>query len=176
MYDPDTLAVGVLGKPHGVHGEISLRPFNAVGHPRSLASGAGVMAQLLRDGQTSTRRLRSCRPAGDHLLVAFEGIDSSDAARELTHAVVRVPRQVLPPLGPGEFYVEDLVGCAVESTGGQSLGAVTGTFWNGAHDVMSVGADEHEILIPVVPALLAEVDLGARRLRVIWEVADDDQP
>ena len=43
------------------------------------------------------------------------------------------------PLEPGEYYVEDVIGCAVDDENGAPLGVAVGTFWNGAHDVMIVG-------------------------------------
>ena len=60
----------------------------------------------------------------------------------MTLAQVRLPRTALPPLAPGKYYVEDVVGCAVEDEAGHPLGAVRGTFWNGAHDVATVIADD----------------------------------
>jgi 16S rRNA processing protein RimM len=174
VYDPDTLAIGVLGKPHGVRGEIALRPFNTVGVIRALTPATSEVVFLVRDGKTSQARLRVCRAAGDHLLLAFDGVDSLDAARALTHSEVRVPRKALPPLGPGEYYVEDVVGCDVVNAADQRLGQATGTFWNGAHDVMAVNSGTGEMLIPMVPAVIITVDASARLVRVDWEVSADE--
>ena len=181
MYDPETLAIGVLGRPHGVRGEIVLRPFNTVGRIRPLTPAEAETVQLVRDGHSTSKRLQSCRAAGDHLLVTFVGVDSPESARALTHSEVRVNRRALPALAPGEFYVEDLVGCDVVDAEGRSLGRVTGTFWNGAHDVMTVvgeGQDDGEALIPIVPGIVVAVEPEARRVRVDWrsdvEEADDD--
>jgi 16S rRNA processing protein RimM len=174
LFDPDTLAIGVLGKPHGVRGEIALRPFNTVGSIRALSPAAAEVVFLVRDGKTTHLRLRVCRPAGDHLLLAFDGVDSLEGARALVHSEVRVPRKALPPLAPGEYYVEDVVGCDVVNAAGQPLGQATGTFWNGAHDVMSVKSAEGELLIPMVPAVIVSVDVPARLVRVEWEVPADE--
>jgi ribosomal 30S subunit maturation factor RimM len=76
--------------------------------------------------------------------------------------------------GGNEFYVEDLVGCQVETEGGSVLGLVQGIFWNGAQDVITVGddgqgKDDNQLLIPVVPAFIRLVDAEARRVVVAWE-------
>lgn len=173
MYDPDTLAIGVLGKPHGLRGEIALRPYNTVGRVRSLIPIETQTVFLVRDGQTTTRRLRSCRAAGENLLLAFEGADSLDAVRTFIHSEVRVARQVLPPLAPGEYYVEDVVGCEVLNAEGQRLGQASGTFWNGAHDIMTVTSQAGEVLIPLVTDVVLAVDARARVVRVIWEASAD---
>jgi 16S rRNA processing protein RimM len=99
----------------------------------------------------------------------------------LTLREVRVPRTALPPLEPGEYYVEDVPGCAVEDENGRALGVAVGTFWNGAHDVLTVADQERqegqegeagkERLIPLVPAIVLTVDARGRKIRVRW---DDD--
>ena len=180
-YDPETLPVGVLGKPRGVNGEMFLRPFNPASGWGWLDDDAPDSLLLERDGRRFSQRLRSCRTAGagDRLLVAFHGVTTPEAARALTNSVVRIPRAALPPLGPGEYYVEDVVGCDVVNTENQPLGTVAETFWNGAQDVMVVvaaasgGATEH--MIPLVPDFVQTVDTPGRKITVTWDAppADD---
>ena len=133
-YDPQSLLVGVIGKPHGLDGEMTLRAYNPHG-----ADLAKVSELIFERGQArDTRRLRTARRRADGWLVRVEGVDSRDAAAALTHTPVRVLKQALPALRPGEFFVEDLLGCEVRTVDGDVLGVVDTTFWNGAHDVMSV--------------------------------------
>ena len=178
MYDPETLAIGVLGRPHGVRGEIVLRPFNSVGRPRPLSPAATETVLLVRDGRTTKQRLQSCRAVGDHLLLGFAGVDSPEAARAFTHSEVRVSRGALPALAPGEFYVEDINGCDVLDADGRRLGRATGSFWNGAHDVMTVALEGEgasgEALIPIVAGVVLAVEPQARRVRVNWQVDAED--
>jgi len=170
-YDPDTLPVGVLGKPHGLAGELILRPFNAASANEWLEGGGRDTLLLERDGRRSSLRLRSCRPAGDRLLVAFEGVTTPEAAKALTLSVVRVPRSALPPLRPGEYYVEDVVGCDVVNTDGTRLGTVGETFWNGAQDIMVVVPGD--LLIPLVPDFVQTVDAPARTITVTWDAGQN---
>jgi 16S rRNA processing protein RimM len=168
-FDPETLRIGVMGRPHGLQGEISLRPYGGT-------SDLAALRSLLLE-QNGARRewvLRQARRVADGWLVRLEGVESRTDAEALTNAPVWVPRRALPPLGPGEFYVEDLVGCQVETEGGSVLGLVQGIFWNGAQDVITVGddgqgKDDNQLLIPVVPAFIRLVDAEARRVVVAWE-------
>lgn len=182
-YDPQSLLVGVIGKPHGLDGEMTLRAYNP--HGADLAKVADLIFE--RDQGRDTRRLRTARRRADGWLVRVEGVDSRDAAAALTHTPVRVLKRALPALGPGEFFVEDLLGCEVRTVDGDVLGVVDTTFWNGAHDVMSVqqtaaregeggasGAGRGktavvEHLIPLVPDFLHTVDPAARQVVVVWE-------
>ena len=130
-----------------------------------------------RRGQPSDRwerrRLLGCRRVNDGYLVRLDGVPHREAAAALTLSEVRAPRAALPPLGPGEFYVEDIPGCAVEDESGRPLGTVQGTFWNGAHDVVTVvGPDGVERLIPLVPAHVLAVDAPGRKMQVRWDHDD----
>jgi 16S rRNA processing protein RimM len=169
-YDPDTLALGVMGRPHGVRGEIAFRPHD----PGSVAL-AGLRRLLLvhPDGRRQRYDVEAMRPVAGGYLVRFVGIADRDAAAALTLAEVRIERTALAPLGPGEYYVEDVAGCAVEDEAGQSLGVVRGVFWNGAHDVCTVeDAAGRERLIPLVPDFVLHVDTPGRKMRVRWEDHD----
>jgi 16S rRNA processing protein RimM len=162
---PGTLPFGVLGRPHGVRGEIVLHPFNAGGtHPRQLRLPVAVV--LVASGQRRSATLVAARAFGEgEALVRFEGVDSREAAATLTHAEVQVPRAALPPLATDELYVADLIGCTVYDLAGRLRGRVAATFWNGSHDVLTV-LDEGgaELLLPSVPGFIRSVDLVARTL------------
>ena len=170
-YDPDTLSVGVLGRPHGVRGDLHFRPHN----PSSRAFDDIREIWLVRDGRSQRYDVAVMRPVADGYITRLVGVDGRDAAAALTLSEVRVPRAALPALAPGEYFVEDVVGCAVEGDDGQPLGVVRGTLWNGAHDVATVdGPDGRERMIPLVPEFVLNVDAPARKMRVRWQGNDDD--
>jgi len=91
-YDPRTIAIGVLGKPHGVHGEIGLRLFNL----ESIAPLEPGPVVLERNGKSTAHTVTHTRPFGAGLLLTIAGIDSREAAAALTHSHVRVERASLP--------------------------------------------------------------------------------
>ena len=155
-------------------GEISLRPYNPQG--RSLAALRRII--VVRAGRPEERDVTGCRPVEGGYLMRLAGVTDREAAATFTLGEVRVLRTALPPLEPGEYYVEDVPGCAVEDETGRALGVAVGTFWNGAHDVLTVadqegqgGKDGKERLIPLVPEFVLTVDARGRKIRVRW---DDD--
>ena len=164
-YDPEMLSIGVLGRPHGITGDILFRP-----HDRSSATISNVKrVALVRDGETRPFSVTAARPADKTWIVHLRGVDDRDAAAALTLSEVRAWRSDLPSLAAGEYYVDDLIGCAVEDEEGRALGTVQGVFWNGAHDVATVVDPEGvERLVPVVGDFILAVDAPARRMRVRW--------
>ena len=166
-----SLPLGVLGRAHGVRGELIFRPYNAGGTdlgeldlPLTVELRRKSPGQIASDAPGSMKLL-SARPFKDGSLVRFEGIASPEEAAKLTNAELCVPRQALPPLEEGEFYVADLIGCAVEDARGKSRGVVNGCYWNGSQDVLQIkDADGSELLVPAVEDFLREVDVPGRRI------------
>jgi len=165
-YDPETVVLGVVGRPHGVNGELWLRPHNAQGH-----SFEGLRElTLFHKGVLTTHPIVALRLTPDGALVKLAGVTTREAASALTLAEIRARRSTLPPLAPGEFYVDDAIGCDVLHEDGRALGVVTGTFWNGAHDIMTVKPPEgDELLIPMLPQFVASMDAGGRKIVVRWD-------
>jgi 16S rRNA processing protein RimM len=199
-FDAETLAIGTVGRPHGLRGDLTLRPHNTSAGTPTLGTGAGRIARvwLEKDGRRDEWRLETLRPAGPVWIFRLVGVASREAADKLTNAVVRVARTALPPLAEGEFFVEDLVGCRVVNHDGRVWGRVDRSFWNGAQDVMVVrreaaaGNDpaspvevkeeeaaevaEEELLIPVVPAFVRSVDARGRLVVVEWSLESEEIP
>jgi 16S rRNA processing protein RimM len=174
-YDPETVTLGVVGKPHGIRGELWLRPHNVQGAD-SFASLRTLL--LVKGGVTRAFTVASLHVVPDGAIVKLEGVDGREAAAALTLSEVRAPRSKLPPLAQGEFYVGDVIGCAVIHEDGTSLGVARGTFWNGAHDVMIVEG-QHQVpelptehLIPLLPQFVLSVDVTGRKVVVSWEGHD----
>jgi 16S rRNA processing protein RimM len=164
-YDPETLLVGVLGRPHGLRGEILLRPHNPAG------SDLATVTELIIEsdaGERERRAVERIRRAGEGWLIKLDGIGSRDEVEHLTNRAVRVQRRALPPPGSQEFFVEDTLGCHVTTEEGTDLGVVETVFWNGAQDVWVIRAGGRETLIPLVPAYVRRVDPGARQIVVAW--------
>jgi 16S rRNA processing protein RimM len=173
-FDAATIAIGVVGKPHGVRGEVSLRLYN-VNVDEAALEGVDRLV-FDRAGRRQAHALRAVRPGPHGPLVTLEGIDTREQAAALTLSEVLVERDQLPELDEGEYYVADVIGCEVFSQAGARLGTVAETFWNGAQDVMIVrsdGAPPAERLIPLVPAFVREVDAAGRKVLVDWDEAND---
>jgi 16S rRNA processing protein RimM len=102
------------------------------------------------------------------LLAKLAGIGSREAALELKGSEVAVQRESLPEPEQGKYYLTDLVGLEVVNEQGQALGIVKRMFSNGAQDVMEVAGDRTRLL-PWVAAVVKDVDLPNRRVKVEWE-------
>ena len=160
------LPFGILRRPHGTSGEIPLLPFN-VGASEGVVPVPPVRVRLARAQEVTEANLVACRLVHVGFLVRFEGIATREAAAALAGQELHLPREAFGSLDDAEFYVEDIVGCEAFEPGGRRIGRVTGTFWNGAQDVMTiVGDDGSERLLPVVSDYLLQFERESRRLIV----------
>jgi len=158
------IAIGRLGKPHGIRGEMKLRPFFGLDLAESLAGGK-LFAEPLPGGEPLGLVLVSARGAGQNQVVAFAGIGSPDEAGVLANRTLLLPREAMPDLPDGQFYHEEIVGLPVFDPDGKPLGRLTGFFSAGAADVWVITGDSgEEIMTPCLPETLLGVDLKKGRI------------
>ncbi|MBV9440267.1 MAG: 16S rRNA processing protein RimM [Candidatus Eremiobacteraeota bacterium] len=129
---------------------------------KALVPGLDAVA-LLRDGSERRLRVAAVRAHQGRALVRFEGIDDPAAAAPLADATLEIARTGAQ-LRPGEYFADDLIGCALVDGDGSVLGDVRGVEQYPGQDVLVVG--ERGALVPLVGAFVHEVDVRARRIRV----------
>jgi len=156
------VAIGEIGRPHGVRGEVRVTPLTD--HPERFAR---LRECLLWDEARDRRlpcRIRTARAQGDALVVALAGYDSPEAVRALTGWLLAVPESEVLPAPEGHFYPWQLVGCRVLTEDGCEIGSVLRIEGSDAQDLWVVGAAGREHLVPAVADIVREVDLDGRRI------------
>jgi 16S rRNA processing protein RimM len=143
-----------------VQGELAVLVISEV--PGRFADGATVW---LEDGGTLT--VESSRPHKDRLLVRFREVQGREQAEALQKALLVVPESLSPELPEGSWWDHRIVGCALETDTGRSLGTVRDVIHTAANDVWSaVAEDGKETLVPVLRDVIVDVDLDAKRIVV----------
>jgi 16S rRNA processing protein RimM len=79
---------------------------------------------------------------------------------------LRVPVGELEPLPDGMFYRHDLVGCRVETAGGQAVGDVVKVEGDLGASRLVVDGPGGEVLVPLAQAICVVIDIAARRIVV----------
>jgi 16S rRNA processing protein RimM len=158
--DEPTIVVGLVTKPHGLRGELSVQ--NRSDNPDRWAAGGSVFAE---DGRPFT--IEWARPHGQRMLVKFEQVGDRSAAEGMRGLTLVVPESWLPVLPEGEYWPHQLLGCEVVTEAGRPLGHVSDVIENPANDLwVTTGADGEEVLVPALTDVIVSVDLGGRRVVV----------
>jgi len=156
------VVVGVIGRPHGVRGEVAVEP--RTDEPdRRFAPGQHVRSE----GSPRTFTVASMRWHSGRLLVRFAGLDDRTAAEAVRGA--RLVVDVDPderPEEPGEYYDRQLVGLAVRTAEGAAVGEVLAVLHLPAQDVLEIRTADGPRLVPFVADLVPEVDLEGQVLIV----------
>src|SRR6516162_5211006 len=91
-----------VARPHGVHGELRLRPFN---RDSDLLLELDEVLVRFPDGEEHEVSVDGARRANDAILLKLHSVDDRDRADELRGALVCARRGEFPQLEAGEFYV-----------------------------------------------------------------------
>ncbi len=168
--DDRRVVIGEVLRAHGVRGAMRVRATGAT--LGDLRPGERVMLS----GRGAPPRAAVVREVGAGSLLELEGVDDRDAADALRGMLIEVPEDRLPPPGdPDEFYVRDLVGCAVW-IGGREAGRVVEVHQRPANDVLEVAPEDggDRLLLPFTHDAVLAVDLGARRIEVRGDLLAPD--
>jgi len=155
--------VGVIGRPHGVRGEVAVE-LRTDEPERRFAIGQ----VLLEEGGSRQFTVRSARSHSGRLLVSFaELVDRAGAEAVRGMLLTAVVGSDERPAGPGEFYDRHLIGMRATTPEGAEVGTVRSVLHLPAQDILEIETATGPRLVPFVEALVPDVDLEAGRLTVV---------
>ena len=159
------LAVGRVGRPHGIRGELTVEVRTDDPGSRLAAGSVLVTEPAARGPLTITRS----RWHSGRLLLTFAGYADRSAAEELRGTLLVVDSaELAAPEDPDEFHDYQLIGLGAWTVEGDQVGVVADVLHYGqdllvirpAGDLAGAG----DILVPFVAAIVPEVDVAAGRL------------
>jgi|SRR5579884_3063413 len=151
----DRVAVGRVGRPHGLDGAFFVEDASA--DERWFRRGARLWA----DGE-ELEVVVSRRGSGGRPVIRLDRPLARGTALE-------VPVEALPAPDEGEYYAFQLVGLEVVEEGGPSLGRVVAVEPGVANDALAL---EGGLLLPLVEACVRDIDLEAGRILVARGFSD----
>ena len=169
--DPaEQVVVGRVDAPYGVKGWVRIFSFT---DPIERILDYSPW-QIVKRGKQQTLALAAGKKQGRGLVALLEGIEDRDQAARLLGAEIRIEKDQLPALAPGEYYWHELEGLDVVNKQGERLGKVDHLIETGANDVLVVepgpgSIDERQRLIPYVEGrVVLQVDIGEGEMLVDW--------
>ena len=158
------LRIGVLTRPHGVHGEAKVFP--TTDYPERFEEVTEVIIKTkkgdIRTGIDGVRYFKNLA------IVKFTCFQNPEEIQGLAGSDIMISREQAQPLQKGEYYIADLLGCRViadadsDTFPGQELGTVKDVLQTGANDVYVVRTPSgSELLLPVIPDCIRNVDIEA---------------
>lgn len=155
------LVVGRLGRPHGVHGEISVEVRTDEPELR-FAKGSKLSVKESNNQLT----VLSSRWHQEKMLVKFEEITDRDLANEIKGKTLTIkidPNSI--ETKKDQYYEFQLAGLKVIDKNDKTLGQIKEVITNLAQDLLVVETvDKREVLVPFVKQIVTNVDLDKKQV------------
>lgn len=161
----DAILVGVVARTHGNRGEVIVNAETDFPEQR-FREGAQLMTRR-KDGTPATLEVATMRMHQGRPVILFTGVASMNDAELLAGQELRIAEVggEADLLGEGEYYHRDLIGCAVVTESGESIGEVTAVEGDRSATRLVVRSRRSEVLIPLADAICT-VDVKGKRITV----------
>lgn len=159
------LSTATIGKTHGLEGY--LRIYSLSGEYAHLKKLDSCIVSL-PDGSEKSLEIEAIKSQGDLFLFKFKGYDAPEKARVLTRGVIMISRDKAPKLKKGEYYIADLYGMSVMSSG-IKLGEVVSTAEGAQALLLEVKSmrDNKIHIVPLLDVYVSNVDVKANTLELL---------
>ncbi|MFO7929560.1 MAG: ribosome maturation factor RimM [Candidatus Humimicrobiaceae bacterium] len=166
--------IGVIGKPHGIKGEVFIRLLTDC--PETISKGCKLYLNKECNKPVKVESLKSKKTKKSEFnLIKFKNIDDRNAAEDLRGKKIYRKEEDTPELGVDHYWQDDLIGCLVHTSGGQYIGRVIDVLENIANNVIVVRVEgkkaektirQEQMLVPFVRDYIGKVDIENSKIQI----------
>jgi 16S rRNA processing protein RimM len=157
------VAVGRVGKAHGIRGDVFVEPWSDAPEER-FVPGAVLFTEPAANGPLT---VEFSRDHSGKLVVHFVGVVDRNGAEAIRGSVLALPASARPPLeDPDEFYDTDLIGLAVSTVAGRPVGVIADVLHSPAGSLLALKVDGREVLVPFRKDFVPVVDVRGGTARI----------
>lgn len=155
------IAIGRILKPHGVNGEVRIRPLTDL--PERFE---WLETVFIGESSPLEVTVASVRFHQDIVLLKFEGYNNRNDVEPLRGSVIQVREADAIPLQEGEYFLFQLEGLEVVTDEGERLGQIVRVIETGANNVFVVKSGNSELLLPDTDEVILDIDFEKGRVLV----------
>ena len=156
------VALGILGKPYKLLGEVHFFPYNV--NSEISFNGMNVLIGKNRNSLDSMY-IDSFNSKSN--IIKFDTIDSKELAGSLSKKKLFIYREQMPDLKNNEYYLVDLIGCIVVGSEKEIIGTVKDVMPFPANDVIVVEKNKEEHLIPLIDDIVKFIDIKNNKIEIV---------
>ena len=159
------IAVGVIRKPHGIHGEASVELWTDSAERFDRLADVTLVSP--DSSQLRPAAIESVRAHGGRALVRLAGIDSPEAVAELRNWTIEIDERDARSLDEGEYFIHDLIGLTLVDSAGTRRGVVAEAMEGGGGILLEVERkDGSRFDVPFAASICTRIDMAARTMLV----------
>lgn len=160
--EEEVFKIGRIGKPHGIKGEVTIHidddVFDRVDADYLVLMVDGILVPFFIEEY----RFRT----DETVLMKFDGIDTQEQARELTHCNVFFPFKLAETSEENPSW-NRLVGMTlIDSNTQEAVGKIVGIDESTVNVLLEVDTDGGEALVPAAEELITDIDWEKRLLSI----------
>lgn len=159
----ELVAIAKIVRTRGLRGELAADVLTDF--PERFEGLVDVTA-VLADGERRELKIEKFWFQKDRVVLKFEGFDKIESAEILRDAEICVPESEAIKLENDEFFDWELIGCEVETVGGETIGNVREIMRTGGTEVLLIDGPEKEMMVPFAESICVDVDIEKKRIVV----------
>jgi 16S rRNA processing protein RimM len=159
--EAEFIVIGEITKPHGVRGEMRVKP-----HTDEPERFTWLEQVYVGEENPRLMAVEKARLHQGMILLKLTAVNDRSAADALRGEWLMVPEADALPLEEGEYFLFQLKGLAVVTVDGEALGTLTGVIETGANNVFVVQGEQGELLLPDIEDVVQEIDFENGRMVV----------
>ncbi len=153
----DILQIGVITKPHGVHGEVKVFPMTD-----DVKRFKKLKKTLLDTGKGYIElECEGVKFFKQFVILKFRDHDSVESIAKYCQKGIFVTRQDAVKPGKDEYFIADLIGMRAQDEEQGISGTLKNVIETGANDVYEIELDDGRmLLLPAIKECVKEVDVA----------------
>ena len=155
----DRLLMGEIGAAQGLKGEVRLRSYTQ--DPVAIAEYGPLETE-----DAGRIEIESVRVTPKAVIARIKGVTTREGAEALNHTKLYLAREKLPESAEDEWYQADMIGLAVLTQDGETLGRLVAVHNFGASDLLEIQRADGSpnVLVPFTESTVPEVDIAGGKL------------
>lgn len=151
----ELLEIGRIVRPQGLAGRIKVRSYLET---PDVLDGIAELFIGRKAEETAAFPLQTLQAGRGFFILKLGGIDDPEAAAKVVGSSVWMPSQGMKALPEGEYYWHEIIGLAVLTEEGRTLGRIESVFPTGSNDVYVCRDGDREILLPAIGDVILKID------------------
>ena len=157
------IAIGVIGKPHGLLGEVHYLPYNK----KSLLPENSMNVWLGNDRKSTTvKNVEFVQFNSNSWILKFQDINKREFAEKLHSKLLFISRNQMPDTNGNEYYLVDLIDCKVFTENNLQIGNIGDVLSLPANEVLVVNHGKKEYLIPLIDDVVKLIDIKNGKITI----------
>lgn len=159
----DLLQIGVITRPHGIHGEVKVFPMTD-----DVKRFKKLRKTILDTGKGQIElECESAKFFKQFVILKFRDHDSIESVEGYCQKGIFVTRADAVKPGPDEYFIADLIGMRVIDEEQKLSGVIGNVIETGANDVYDIDLDDgRNLLIPAIRDCILCVDVPGNMMKI----------